>query len=78
VLGDAAIYVHGGAPDWIRPLLLTPQAHRLGPLLVRNILSREEDFARSAWHDPSKLTPEIWEDYIKPLQEKIGTKDCGN
>ena len=26
------------------------------------------DFARSAWHDPSKMTAEVWEGYTKPLQ----------
>ena len=68
VLVDAAIYVGGGTPGWVRPLLNTPQMRHLGPLLVRSIRNWGVDFARSAWHNPEKLTPEDWEGYIKPLR----------
>jgi pimeloyl-ACP methyl ester carboxylesterase len=27
-----------------------------------------ENLANMAWHDPSKLTPEVWEGYRKPLR----------
>ena len=27
-----------------------------------------ENFARSAWHDPTQITDEIWAGYLKPLQ----------
>jgi len=70
VLVDPAVYVGGGVPDWIRPILQTPQMRRLGPLLVRSIRTWGEDFGRSAWHDPSRLTPEIWAGYTKPLQAR--------
>lgn len=68
VLVDAAIYSGGGAPRWIRPLLRTPQARRLGPLVARAIRDWGYEFGRSAWHDPSRLTPEIWEAYTRPLR----------
>jgi pimeloyl-ACP methyl ester carboxylesterase len=68
VLVDAAIYGGGGAPSWVRPLLHTPQAKHLGPLLARSMRTFGERLARTAWHDPTRLTPEIWEGYRKPLQ----------
>ena len=68
VLVDAAIYGGGGSPSWARPLLTTPQARRIGPLLVRNIREWGYQFGQSAWHDPSMFTDEIWAEYSKPLQ----------
>jgi pimeloyl-ACP methyl ester carboxylesterase len=68
ILVDPAVYTGGGAPSWIKPLLGTPQARRIGPLLVRGIQGRGEDIIRTAWHDPSKITPEAIEGYRKPLK----------
>jgi pimeloyl-ACP methyl ester carboxylesterase len=68
VLVDAAIYQGGGTPDWILPLLRTPQMRRIGPLFTRSIRNWGEEFGRSAWHDPSRFTPEIWAEYTRPLQ----------
>jgi pimeloyl-ACP methyl ester carboxylesterase len=68
VLVDAAVYQGGGPSAWILPLLRTPQMRRLGPLTVRSIQEWGEDFGRSAWHDPSLITPEIWAGYKLPLQ----------
>jgi pimeloyl-ACP methyl ester carboxylesterase len=68
ILVDPAVYAGGGAPGWIKPLLGTPQARRIGPLLVRSIQSRGEDIIRTAWHDPGKITPGIIEGYRKPLK----------
>ncbi len=69
VLVDAAVYDSGSPfPAWLRPLLTTPQANRLGPLFVRRIQEWGLDFARSAWHDPSKITAATWEGYTKPLR----------
>jgi len=68
VLVDPAIYVRGMTPAWLRPFLNTPQMRHLGPLLARQIREWGVDFGRSAWHDPEKLTPEIWEGYAKPLR----------
>jgi pimeloyl-ACP methyl ester carboxylesterase len=68
VLVDPAIYTQGGGPGWIKPLLRTPQGQRLGLLLVRRFSVTGLDFARSAWHNPERITPEIWEGYTLPLQ----------
>ncbi|NTV36373.1 MAG: alpha/beta hydrolase [Anaerolineaceae bacterium] len=68
VLVDAAIYNGGGIPSWLRPLLSLPQADRLGILLTRNIREWGNDFLLRAWHDPTKITPEIMENYRKPLR----------
>ena len=69
VLVDPAIYSGGdGFPGLVRALLRTPQARRLGPLLVRSIREWGLEFGRSAWHDPAQITPEIWEGYTRPLR----------
>lgn len=68
VLVDAAIYTGGGAPSWIRPLLGTPQLQRIGPLVSRGLMSSGDRLIRLAWHDPSKVTPEVIAGYRLPLQ----------
>ncbi len=68
ILVDAAVYTGGGSPKMLRPLFNTPQMRRIGPLIARRIQGWGEDFARSAWHDPTLITAEIWEGYKKPLQ----------
>jgi pimeloyl-ACP methyl ester carboxylesterase len=66
-LVDAAIYTSGGAPSWLRPLLRTPGLARFGPLFVRSIRTRGDQLQELAWHDPSRVTPEIHAGYTKPL-----------
>jgi len=68
VLVDPAVYAHGGSLGLIGFLINTPQMQRIGPLVARRIRAWGEDFARSAWHDPSRITAEVWEGYTKPLQ----------
>ncbi|MCS7251864.1 MAG: alpha/beta hydrolase [Thermoflexus sp.] len=68
VLIAPAVYIDNSVPDWARLLLDTPQIRRLGPLLVRSIRNWGLTLARSAWHDPTKLTPEIEEGYTRPLR----------
>jgi pimeloyl-ACP methyl ester carboxylesterase len=68
VLVDAAIYMGGGAPAFIQPLLQLPQFDTIGPLLARRIQAQGDAFLRSAWHDPEKITPEIIEGYWRPLR----------
>jgi pimeloyl-ACP methyl ester carboxylesterase len=40
----------------------------LGPLFARQIQTRGPELIELAWHDPSKITPEIMAGYQKPLQ----------
>ncbi|HET91959.1 MAG TPA: alpha/beta hydrolase [Chloroflexi bacterium] len=68
ILVDPAVYAQGSRAAWIRFLSNTPHMRRVGPLIVRRIQDWGVDFARSAWHDPSQITPEIWEGYLKPLR----------
>ena len=57
VLADAAVYEGGGAPNWIRPLLSTPQVNRLGPLIARQFSGEPGlDFLRTSYADPNRLT----------------------
>jgi len=63
---DAAVYVGGGAPAFVQPLLSTPQMRHIGPLIARQIEKNGDDFIRSAGHDPSKITQETWDGYRKP------------
>jgi len=68
ILVDPAVYSGGGSPDWIRPVLRTPQARRLGPLFARQIQQRGPQLIELAWHDPSLISPETLELYKKALQ----------
>ena len=68
ILVDPAVYGGGGAPAWVRPLLHTPQMRRLGPLLARQLQTRGPELIELAWHDPSRITPNVLEGYQKPLR----------
>ena len=68
ILVDPAVYSSGGVPEWIKPLLNTPQMNHLGPLIARSILNSGPQLLEMAWHDPAKITPEILAGYRKPLQ----------
>ncbi len=70
VLVDAAVYAIGRVPPrLLRPLMLTPQANRLGPAAARWLARRRGDqFLRASWHDPEKITPEVYALYRKPFQ----------
>ena len=67
ILVDPAIGV-GSTATWYQPLMTTPQGRQIGILIARQIKDWGIDFGKSAWHDPSKITPEIWQGYLKPLQ----------
>lgn len=70
VLVDAAIYTGGGAPDWIKPLLATPQGRRIGLFVVRRITSggSVSNLVELAWHDPSLVSMETLEGYRTTFQ----------
>jgi pimeloyl-ACP methyl ester carboxylesterase len=40
----------------------------LGPLLVRNIRQAGRELGLRSWHDPEKLTDDIWAGYQLPLR----------
>lgn len=66
ILVDPAIYNGGGAPQWMQPILATPQMRHLGPLITRQILKRGPELIKLAWHNPALLPSEILEFYQKP------------
>jgi len=68
VLVDAAVYSGGGSPAWLRLLVRTPQLDHLGPLLVRRIAATGNTSIENAWHDPTRITSDIFEGYRLPLQ----------
>lgn len=68
ILVDAAVYAGGGAPSWSRPILKTPQMNHVGPLIARQLQAQGVEFIKTAWHDPSKITQDIFDGYQKPLQ----------
>ena len=68
ILVDAAVYAGGGAPSWSRPILKTPQMNHIGPLIARQLQAQGVEFIKTAWHDPSKITQDIFDGYQKPLQ----------
>ena len=68
ILLDPAVYTDGSAPAWIKPLLNLPQIDRIGPYLLRGINKWGQEFGKSAWYDPSKVTPQIEEGYTRPLR----------
>jgi pimeloyl-ACP methyl ester carboxylesterase len=68
ILVDPAVGNGGRFPAWALPLMAAPQLRHLGPLLVRNIATSGNDTIRLAWHDPAKITPEVFAGYRKPLK----------
>ncbi len=68
ILVSPAVYGGGGAPSWSRWLWRLPQVRRLGPLFVRSFVGRLERSLPTAWHDRTKITPEVLAGYKQPLQ----------
>lgn len=68
VLVDPAVYNGGGAPQWMQPILASPQMRRLGPLFARQILAHGPDLLKLAWHNPELIPPEILVLYQKPFK----------
>ena len=68
VLVDAAVYVGSHTPEWLHPLLSTPQMRHLGPLIARQISRLGFRLIDMAWHDPSRVPGEMLDLYQKPYQ----------
>jgi len=65
VLVAPAVYTQGGAPGWLLPALRTKLVRRIGLLLERLIVKRMgARIARRAWHDPTKLAPQVLDSYL--------------
>lgn len=58
ILTSPAIYAGGGAPDFIQPLLNTPQLRRIGPLASRLLIGQGSSLENLAYHDPAAITAE--------------------
>jgi pimeloyl-ACP methyl ester carboxylesterase len=69
ILIAPAVYAGGGAQSpFVRRLINTAPMRHLGPVLARQIERWGRSFARSAWHDPTLITDEIFQGYQAPLQ----------
>lgn len=69
ILEAPAIYSQRETPDIVRRLQQTPQARRLGPLLVRRIAAPgSDDFIRSAFYDSTVVTAGVLAGYRLPLR----------
>jgi len=68
ILVDPAVYHGGGVPQWVQPILGTPQMRHLGPLIARQILKRGRDLIKLSWHNPALLPTDMLEYYQKPFQ----------
>lgn len=73
---DALILVDPGVgggrgpqfPAWALPLMWTPQMRHLGPLMMRDYQETLPNTIEREWYDPTKLTDEIRQEYLKLLQ----------
>jgi pimeloyl-ACP methyl ester carboxylesterase len=68
ILVDPAVYNAGGPPQWLQPILASPQMRHLGPLFARTLLKRGPDLLKLAWHNSALIPPELLELYRKPFQ----------
>lgn len=70
VLESTPIYGDVGPPSWLRRVLRRVRLRRLGPWLLRTFKAWGVAALERAWHDPSRLTPEIIDGYTRPLRVK--------
>lgn len=69
VLEAPAVYSQPETPGIVRRIQQTPQARRLGPLLVRRIAgSGSDDLIRSAFYDSTVVTAGVLAGYRLPLK----------
>jgi pimeloyl-ACP methyl ester carboxylesterase len=62
--------VQSAVPPSLLPLLRSPQMRRIGPVLVRRLGAQATAALREAWHDRSRLTPDIIAGYETPLRAR--------
>jgi pimeloyl-ACP methyl ester carboxylesterase len=68
VLVDAAIYDSGGFPSWLRPVISSRWAYRIGLYVARSLAGQAEKLGQLAWHDPSRQPADYLMQYRKQLQ----------
>lgn len=69
VLVAPAITGDVGPPGFVRTVMRSPQAQRLGPRLVRRVAGDvDRDRVAGGWFDPSRATDDDVEAYARPLQ----------
>lgn len=69
VLVAPAITGDVGAPGFLRPVLRSPQAERLGPRLVRRLAGEvDRDRVAGGWADPTRATDDDVAAYATPLR----------
>ena len=71
VLVDPAVGKGNRGPfsQWAVSLMASPQIRHIAPLLVRTFAGEMgNDTIRMAWHDPSRIDPEVYEGYRRPLK----------
>ncbi len=68
VLMSPAVYMSVPPPPWMRFLINGPMMHVIGPAIARAGARLTNPIMRRAWHDPSLITPEIREGYLRPFK----------
>lgn len=59
-----------GPPRYLRPLLRTPQARRIGPLFLRRLARGGIDSLRAGYHDTSRVGEDDLAGYRRPLRAR--------
>jgi len=71
ILVDAAVYIGGGSPSFIKPLLYLPQINYLGPEITSILLNNNgDDFIETAFYDKEKVTEDVLREYKRPTLVK--------
>ena len=68
VLVAPAIYVDVPPPEWLHRVVDSGLMRRVGPHVAHVIARRTESIMRRAWHDPSRITPDVVEGYLAPFR----------
>lgn len=68
ILVSPAIHLPVGVPPVLRPLFRTPPMERLGVALVRAVAGRSRMLLERGYHDPSRITSEDLEGYLRFLK----------
>jgi pimeloyl-ACP methyl ester carboxylesterase len=70
VLVAPAVYAELPPPFWLRPLLDLRAIRRVAPFVVHALARASKPIMDRTWHDPSGITPETVEGYLRPFHVK--------